>query len=209
VNVRRQFSSKFALIGIVTLLLSVFVWRQYAASQHYQLLAFAAAGNLDGVRQQLARGVDVNRRFGGDGVTALFRAAAMNRVQVARFLLANHADPNIGDAENGTPLLIAAAYGYSDVVSVLISAGADVNAAESRYRITPLIQAAMRGHLQVVQLLLKAGAITSAKAIDGKTALDKACNARHMDIVDVLLPATNPESLRSNSSCSPHVERRS
>ena len=78
----------------------------------------------------LARGADVNARD-DDGATALFRAVADRRADVAALLLLNGADPNVAKHDGKTPLMQVAA--HFDMVSErmlveLILAGADVNA---------------------------------------------------------------------------------
>ncbi|MDJ0593943.1 MAG: sigma-70 family RNA polymerase sigma factor [Pleurocapsa sp. MO_226.B13] len=63
-----------------------------------------------------------------------------------------------------TPLHIAAHRGYSDLVKLLLDAGADVNAEEGNYsKSTPLHWAAKEGNLQVVKLLVESGAKLDVK----------------------------------------------
>ena len=58
-----------------------------------------------------------------------------------------------------TPLYVAAMYGHSSVVRVLMEKGADLDKA-SYIGATPLNAAAHQGHLDVVHFLLKGGATT-------------------------------------------------
>ncbi len=57
-----------------------------------------------------------------------------------------------------TALLLAAFYGHTDAVRVLLDGGADVNA-KSKKGMTALSSAQSNGHTAVVQLLKKAGAM--------------------------------------------------
>jgi ankyrin repeat protein len=61
-----------------------------------------------------------------------------------------------------------------------------------------LHKAANNGHIEIVKLLLAKGANRFAKYQDGKTALDLAIKAEHMDIVELLnktpLGSANKES---------------
>ena len=63
-----------------------------------------------------------------------------------------------------TPLHFAAHRGYSDIVKLLIDAGADVNAEEGNYsKSNPLHWAAKEGNLQVVKILVENGAKLDVK----------------------------------------------
>lgn len=59
---------------------------------------------------------------------------------------------------------LAAATATAECVQVLLAAGADVNAVESRTGVTPLHYAALTGTKQVIKLLLAAGAHTEVEA---------------------------------------------
>ncbi|WP_072802806.1 ankyrin repeat domain-containing protein [Rhodococcoides yunnanense] len=68
------------------------------------------------------------------GRTALHYAAAENRINDVRQLLADGADVNSRDHQQWTPLIFAAQLGFVDVVTVLLNHGADVNAINSTGR---------------------------------------------------------------------------
>ena len=70
--------------------------------------------------------------------------------------------------------------GHKEVVELLITAGADVNAKE-KYEKTPLHHASKAGYYEIVELLIAAGADVNVKNIAGKTPLDFDGNA---DLVD-------------------------
>lgn len=60
--------------------------------------------------------------------------------------------------ESDTPLLIAVANNHTQIVWMLIDAGADVNLCVSSDQITPLSKACSLGHTHLVDMLLYAGA---------------------------------------------------
>jgi uncharacterized protein len=51
---------------------------------------------------------------------------------------------------------------------------------------TALIAASRNGHSEIVALLLRSGAHTDLRVMDGKTALQRAKEASHKDIVSML-----------------------
>jgi serine/threonine-protein phosphatase 6 regulatory ankyrin repeat subunit B len=61
------------------------------------------------------------------------------------------------DERGGIALMMAAGYGQSDIVKLLLDAGADVNAQDVRGR-TASMWAEKKGHTELVELLKKAGA---------------------------------------------------
>lgn len=86
------------------------------------------------------------------------------------------------------PLIVAAHGGHSDIASVLLRAGAEVDASCNRlfgatYGATPLILAAGGGHVGIVSMILKAGA--DVNLADGlkSTPLLMASKSGHIGIV--------------------------
>src|SRR5271170_6452509 len=96
-----------------------------------ELLAKAARlGNVKAAEDLLEAGVSPNLpdQYGS---TALYHAASMNQFDAVRLLLSYHADPNLRGGPRGhktTPLQRAADLGNVRMSSILIAAGADVNA---------------------------------------------------------------------------------
>jgi hypothetical protein len=96
--------------------------------------------------------------------------------------------------EQGCTALVAAVMAASsvsaevlkNVVSVLISAGADVNALGS-YGVSALQIAAADGHVGVVQSLLGAGAAVNAAWDGGATALLLAAQRGHLEVCELLI----------------------
>jgi ankyrin repeat protein len=67
-------------------------------------------------------------------------------------------------------LMTAVLIGVHDVVSLLISKGADVNKIDANGR-SPLMMAAIVGHVTCARLLIDQGADVNIKDIKGRTAL--------------------------------------
>ncbi|XP_039315371.1 ankyrin repeat domain-containing protein 50 isoform X3 [Solenopsis invicta] len=90
------------------------------------------------------------------------------------------------DRNGQTPLNLAARHGYSDVVRVLLAAGARADHADCDGW-TALRAAAWGGHTQVVEQLLMHGAMVDCADWDQRTALRAAAWGGHEDIVKALL----------------------
>jgi ankyrin repeat protein len=157
-------------------------------------LQVAAVQNHDDIVRLLVEhgsSVDVG---GGDDYPPLVLAALVRNPDMVAFLLANGADPEAKWSMNGmTALQCAADGGCSQVVSVLLAHGADVNS-RAKFGTTALHwtaggsnkRAQPRDYVECVDLLLKAGADVNARDDDGLTPLMSAAYG-HLEIVGVLL----------------------
>jgi len=85
-----------------------------------------------------------------------------------------------------TSLHLASLRGDTEIVELLLEAGANVNI-KNKFGWTPLHLAAREGHIDIVQMLLEAGANIGAKNKFGRTPLDYAVKHRHTDIVRMLV----------------------
>jgi ankyrin repeat protein len=79
-------------------------------------------------------------------------------------------DINEVQPDGMTALFWAVYYDQTDIVRLLINAGANPNA-ETRYGLTPLIQAAMNGNSDMISMLLDAGADANAMTPAGDNAI--------------------------------------
>ena len=86
------------------------------------------------------------------------------------------------------PLSLAAARGHTEVVKILLKAGADVNANDN-HGLTPSHCAAGEGHPEAAKILLKAGAEVNAKDKNGWTSLHWAAFRGYTETAKVLLKA--------------------
>ena len=75
--------------------------------------------------------------------------------------------------------------GKMEAVSLLLKAGADVNA-KDKDGLTALMWASVKGHLEIADILLKAGADVNTKGHDGRTALMWASVRGHPEIASML-----------------------
>jgi uncharacterized protein len=91
------------------------------------LMAAAGTGNVAAVKTLLAHGADVNARERARGQSALMWAAADGHAAAVQTLVEAGGDIHARSKGRFTPLLFAVRRGATDVVRVLLAAGADVN----------------------------------------------------------------------------------
>jgi ankyrin repeat protein len=175
------------------------------------LQAAASKGHEGIVNLLLNAGADINARGKRYG-TALLAATFEERQQVVQILLARGADTAFVHATYGTALrtaclrnhakivgmllendacyaeeFCAAAYeGCESIVSLLLNAGANIDARDGYYG-TALFAAASGEQKQIVQILLARGADTALNLEEYGTALRIACVRNHAKIVRMLL----------------------
>lgn len=186
--------------SIVELLLEERARPNVLISRRRTALYKAGGNGRGDVELLLQYGADPNLGHGRLGETKIYNAAWYNEVEVVEFLLHFDADVDIRNRKKmesykearekvfhgilsglstehaimnawGKSALHAAAYrGHEDMVQVLLSAGADLEAAGNDGA-TPLYLAAQQKHKGVVHILLKAGAQLQTERHDPVLAL--------------------------------------
>ena len=131
------------------------------------------------VKLLLDKGANINIADDG-GTTALIEAADEDGPQytaIVKLLIARGADIH---ADNDAAILRAARGAAPEVVRLLLSKGAPVNArSKDYYNSTVLMEATSGGSTQTVEMLLAAGADVKATDDKGETALMKAATLDH------------------------------
>ena len=114
-------------------------------------------------------------------------------------LLRSGADANGRSPDGLTPLMIASGRGRTQMVELLLTAGADVLAVEPRMGATALHKAAQSGNADVVGLLLDHGSfIDQQSPVLGNTALMDAVLHKHEEAVRLLLDRGARTTIRSH-----------
>ena len=98
----------------------------------------------------------VNYR-GGDGNAGLHIAVRNRNANWVGFLLARGADPNLGDANGDTPLILAARRGFVEAVARMLMKSPDVDRT-NKLGETALIAAVQQRQAGIAKMLLEAGA---------------------------------------------------
>jgi len=128
----------------------------------------AANGHADLVNFLVFKQCDINKRS-GDSLQPLHYACGNGHVDVVAHLLEAGARANErgggGDPTppGVSPLHLAALGGHRELVELLISCKAEINAVDS-HGMTPLAMAAKRGQANVVKVLIESGADVSIKS---------------------------------------------
>ena len=96
------------------------------ATGYTPLIAASRAGNVAMIRLLTSRGADPNLRDGAvNSWTPLLHAIHKAQPAATSALLDAGANPNGTDTYGTTPLMMAAGYGYTDIVKILLGRGAN------------------------------------------------------------------------------------
>lgn len=152
------------------------------AAQKSELDVFelAVLGEVERLERLLDEDPGQAQAFSNDGYQPLHLAAFFSQPEVSRLLLARGARV-FEVARNDMriqPLHAAAAAGQLVICEMLLEAGADPNARQTR-GFMPLHAAGQNGDIELIRLLLAHGAEREAKSKEGKTAYDYAIEKGH------------------------------
>jgi hypothetical protein len=117
----------------------------------------------------------------------LAAAAVANAADAVRRLLAQGRSADDSDESQLTALMWAARFDAVDAMAVLLDAGANPNARDTRNRWTPLLHAIHRQQTKAVELLLSRGVDPNAATPEGVTPLMMAADDEQPAIVKLLL----------------------
>jgi ankyrin repeat protein len=148
------------------------------------LMIAAENNNLELLRFLLDNRVNAQRR-NRHGDTALMIAALRGHIEVVRLMLDRKVDPN---HPGWNALHYAAFENRSAIISLLLAAGAEINALAPN-RQTALMFATKNGHQDTVRVLVGSGADLAHEDPQEGTALAMAKKAGHTDIAQFLVRA--------------------
>ncbi|XP_018026394.1 ankyrin repeat domain-containing protein 17 isoform X3 [Hyalella azteca] len=150
------------------------------------LVEACSDGDVLAVRRLLDEGRSVHETT-EEGESLLSLACSAGYYDLAQVLLAMRANvEDRGFKGDCTPLMEAASAGHADIVRLLLSHNAEVNAQSSSGN-TPLMYACAAGHTEVVKLLLEHNANVEDHNENGHTPLMEAASAGHVEVAQLLL----------------------
>ncbi|EXJ61753.1 hypothetical protein A1O7_02183 [Cladophialophora yegresii CBS 114405] len=140
---------------------------------------------------------------------ALSVAAVSGNVEIARFLLRHRVHVNNAYKSDGTsvlgvtPLHLAAVRGHEDMVKLLVSKSANLEA-KGPYGHTPLYTAVFNSMSpSLLRLLLEAGADTETRDLYGRPPLHAACQFANESTTRILLEAGANVNASDSDLCTP------
>jgi ankyrin repeat protein len=147
----------------------------------------AITGDVATVKRFLSADGAILNTHSRDGFTALGFACFFDRPDVAKYLLAEGADPNISSNNDFkvAPIHSSVAAKSIGITEMLLDYKANPNVKQQN-DVTPLHSAAHNNSPAIARALLNAGADKSFKTTDGKTALDFAKEIDAKEIIDML-----------------------
>ena len=156
------------------------------------------SGNMELTKFLITNGANVNSLM-QDGVSLIGYAIAQNNMDLLQILIENGANVNYtnGDSWADTPLKTASRLGLDNVVRILLSRNADINAVDMNGN-TALHTAALNSQLSVVKLLLEKNPNLDIQNKVGNTALHLAVISGNIDIVGELVLKGANTRIRNN-----------
>ena len=147
----------------------------------------ALAGDVNGIRDALAAGADING-VTERGQTALLLALGPHGSNdAAAYLVTRGADVNLADNGGNTPLMSAAMWVSLPSVRLLLDHGARVNAqAADGTTAAMLVGSAGPASVAVLSLLLDRGADTRIRTTSGRDVFNSMARYGRTDLLDVL-----------------------
>jgi len=181
---------------------------------HRTPLSYAAR---DGYHDVAVALIDANANVNGTGsASPLFLAAMHGHAHVVKLLLSRGADHSQRASDGSTPLILAARDGHTPVVRLLLDKDKSLIDEKDVHGFTALVYACQDGQTEVAEELIERvmgvrarssqtpqqssrefrrcdeiqGADVNSKSVSGWTALHKASQHGHEDIVELLLEAS-------------------
>lgn len=174
--------------AVAALLLDAGADKEATNKEGFTPLALACqAANWRLARYMLERKASVEPML---AVPVLIAAAGAEDDEIGIRLLHKHkAKIDVRDSQQRTPLMIAAQAGLSEVVSVLLELGANINA-QDETGLTAYMYAAQTGEVAIVNALQQVNKLNRAMVdLQGKTALDYALAKGYWTAVAIMDPS--------------------
>jgi ankyrin repeat protein len=116
-------------------------------------------------------GAKVDACTSSGGMSGLFLAARYGHLESVTALLEVKANANQCNFEGASPIYVAAAHGYSDIISRLVSSNGDVTISKPKDGVCPLIKAVQEDQSHVIAQLISFNSNVDKCMKDGRSAL--------------------------------------
>lgn len=152
----------------------------FLALEHYD--------RMDFLQTLINKGADLNAR--SNGITPLYKAVELNKIQVVALFVKNGADPSIPNHDGQIPLAIAVTNNAEAIAGMLLyaSSQAEQDASWKNHLGEPVIlMAAQKGQGNVIRTLLSYGANPNATDYMDNTALTVAARQGNAPMIQFLV----------------------
>ncbi len=136
----------------------------------------------------------------------LFQALQTNNPAIARNVIKKIEDPNLTDVNGNTPLTLAAAKGYGDIVELLMFKGSDINHKNLSGH-TPLMEACENQQLETAAILLRYNPKLQSILDDGESSLAIAASKKNPELLKLLLNYIDYSNSSSEHIISIHLDK--
>ncbi|XP_043944651.1 ankyrin repeat, SAM and basic leucine zipper domain-containing protein 1 isoform X1 [Protopterus annectens] len=166
------------------------------------LMYAANVANFELMRVLLDRGA--NASFSKDKYSVLMAACNARSVEekivkCVELLLSRNVNPNVSNSVLMTPLMLAAKEGYTQVITLLVAHGAEVNAQDIN-GYTALTWAVYCEQKSAILKLIEFGADKTLETKDGKTPAEIARRKQNSEVF-ALLAVTSSSSVKPENVC--------
>lgn len=130
---------------------------------------------------------ELNVKESESGWNELIAASYRGYTKIVEKLLEKKVNLNEQDNDGGTAMWNAASNGYTEIVKLIVKAGADKEIRDKKNKVTSLILTAYNGDIEGCKTLLEAGASVNGEDHFKRTALYYAILNNYYDVVKLLL----------------------
>lgn len=141
--------------------------------------------------------------YSGSATKSLLIAVENGNIEEVKNALDNRADANVKNRNGASVLYIAANQGRTEIVKLLVDAGANVEFKFHDGNVSSLQRASWFGYTGIVKLLIDAKADVQAKNNEGDTSLQWAAAAGRTEVVKLLIEAKAEVNLKNKDGYAP------
>ncbi|CAC5357850.1 ANK [Mytilus coruscus] len=142
--------------------------------------------NKEMLKVLILKGADIDKRYGPQKESLLFKACTDQENDILLLLLENKARTDVYNIDRKTPLYISCFLGYDEITRILLEKNANVNIC-SYEGYSPLHFSCMHNNIAVAEMLLKKDANPNAISANNESLLIMSCKKNHAEILDLLL----------------------
>ncbi len=149
---------------------------------------------IDRIKELIRNGADLNAKNQID-MSALMYASWYDQKEIVKILIDNGADVNLGNKFDNTALQFASRMGHIETVEILLTKGVNVKKYDQGAK--SLIEASLLNHREITEIMIRSHVNLDKMDRTGMTALMRASEGGHKEIVEILMCAGADVNLKS------------